>query len=196
MFENLRRDAARYEDLGGWHCNAGFWIVAIYRMGAWAHTLPVFLRIPIWVLYRLARIIPYRLLNVTLWAGPRGTRIGAGFCLIHPTDVAIGQGVEIGEDCLVFHDVTIATGPVPGCPKIGRNVDIYVGARVLGGITVGDRSMVGANCVVTKNVPDDSVVLPAPSRVISRKLSPVARASDRQAHPRVDPVPGAGGGAP
>jgi serine O-acetyltransferase len=196
MFENLRRDAAKYEELGSWYRNAGFWIVAIYRMGVWAHTLPFYLRIPVWVLYRLVRPVPYRLFNVILWAGPRGARVGAGFCLIHPTDIAIGHGVEIGEDCLVFHDVTLATGPLPGYPKIGRGVDIYVGARVLGGISIGDRSMVGANCVVTKSIPADSVVLPVPSRVIPRKLSPVARATDQQARPSADPVPGAGEGAP
>ena len=46
MFENLRRDSAKYEDIGGWHAHPGFWIVAIYRLGVWAHSLPAFLRIP------------------------------------------------------------------------------------------------------------------------------------------------------
>jgi serine O-acetyltransferase len=181
MFENLRRDSARYADQGGWYTHPGFWIVATYRMGVWAHTLPSsFLRIPVWVLYRLLRF-PWRLLfNVDLWAGPRGARIGAGLCLIHPANIVIGAGVEIGEDCLIFHDVTLGTGHVPGVPKIGRNVDIYVGARVLGGVVVGDGSMVGANCVVTRDVPPGSVVLAAPCRVIPRSLSPVARTWDQR----------------
>jgi serine O-acetyltransferase len=180
MFENLRRDSARYAALGGWYANTGFWIVAVYRLGAWAHALPSrFLRMPMWALYRLAKL-PTNLFNVHLWAGAGGARIAPGFCIIHPNNVYIGKGVEIGEDCLIFHDVTLGTGPNPGRPRIGNNVDIYVGARVLGGVVVGDNSMVGANCVVTKDVPPKSVVVVAPCRVIPRSLSPLARATDHE----------------
>lgn len=178
MFDNLKRDAAKCMK---WYADAGFWIVAIYRFGVWADSLPrPFLRIPMWVLYRILRL-PYFFFKVHLWAGPKGARIGAGFHLIHPTNVMIGSGVEIGEDCLIFHDVTLGTGQVPGTPKIGGNVDIYCGARVLGGVTVGDGSMVGANCVVTRDVPGASVILAAPGRVMSRSLSPVARGADQRA---------------
>jgi serine O-acetyltransferase len=188
MFENLRRDSARYAKLGGWFTNPGFWIVAIYRLGVWAHSLPGGLRIPMWVLYRLVKL-PTRMFHVHLWAGSGGARIGAGLCLIHPVNVTIGPGVEIGEDCLIFQDVTLVTGYIPGTPKIGNNVDIYVGARVLGGVVVGDGSMVGANCVVTKDVPPGSIVLVAPSRVIPRSLSPVARRADQQFVANVSPTP-------
>lgn len=178
MFENLRRDITKYEDYGGWYANPGFWIVAVYRFGMWADALPSrFLRIPMWVLYRLLKL-PLGRYNTHLWAGCRGARIGAGIILIHPTNIMIGRGVEIGEDCLIFHDVTLGTGQIPGTPKIGNNVDIYPGARVLGGITIGDRSMVGANCVVTRDVPSESIILTPPSRVIPRLLSPVARKAD------------------
>ena len=54
-------------------------------------------------------------------------------------------------------------------------VDIYFGARLLGGIEVGDGCMIGANCVVTKSVAAGSVVLAPPNRVIPRSLSVVAR---------------------
>jgi serine O-acetyltransferase len=133
------------------------------------------LRIPFWLLYRVARFPLRHFFNVDIWAGARGARIGAGMYLIHPRNVIIGAGVEIGEDCLIFHEVTIGMGPVPGVPKIGKNVDIYVGARILGGISIGDQSMIGANCVVTQNVPPRMVVVPAPIRAIPRSLSPVAR---------------------
>jgi len=178
MFENLRRDASRYEGLGGWLSHPGFWIGAVYRLGMWAHALrnPL-LRVPLWVLYRLLKV-PLRIFHVDVWAGSRGAQLGAGLCLIHPTNIIIGKGVEIGEQCLIFHDVTIGTGPIPGVPKIGNNVDIYVGARVLGGITIGEGVMIGANCVVTRDVPARSVVMAAPARVLPRSLSPVARSAD------------------
>lgn len=182
MFENLRRDSARYAELGGWYANPGFWIVAVYRFGMWADSLPqVILRAPMWILYRLLKL-PTRLFNVDLWAGRRGARIGSGVCLIHPANIIIGGGVEIGENCLIFHEVTLGTGHTPGTPKIGNNVDIYVGARILGGVTIGDGSMVGANCVVTRDVPASSVIISAPARVIPRSLSPVAsHGTDQQA---------------
>jgi serine O-acetyltransferase len=188
MFENLRRDSAKYAHHGGWYRNLGFWIVAVYRLGVWADSLPgSFLRIPMWTLYRLVKL-PLRVFNVEIWAGRGGARVGAGLCLIHPDGVMIGNGVEIGEDCLIFHDVTLGTGPTPGRPKVGKNVDIYVGARLLGGIVVGDNSMIGANCVVMRDVPPGSVVLAAPIQVIPRSLSPSARAADRQSAIGTQPV--------
>jgi serine O-acetyltransferase len=190
MFENLRRDAAKYRVLGGWLSHPGFWIVAVYRLGVWAASMPsAFLRLPAWALYRMARFPLRHLFNVDFWAGSRGARIGAGLCLIHPHNVIIAAGVEIGEDCLIFHDVTLGKGPAPGVPKIGKNVDIYVGARILGGISIGDDCMVGANCVVTQNVPARSVVVPPPVRIIPRSLSPRAGLADRQAAPEENPAP-------
>lgn len=172
MFENLRRDAARYG--AHWYGHPGFWIVAVYRLGMWAHAQrnPL-LRVPLWILYRLARI-PVRPFNVDLWAGSGGARIGPGLYLIHPANIIIPEGAEIGENCLIFHEVTLGTGTVPGRPKIGNNVDIYVGARVLGGVTIGDRSMIGANCVVMRDIPANSVVMPAPNLIIPKGLSPLA----------------------
>jgi serine O-acetyltransferase len=181
MFENLRRDAAKYRSLGGWYSCPGFWIVAVYRLGVWGQSLPhAFLRVPVRVLYRLARFPLRHIFNVDIWAGRSGARIGAGLSLIHPNNIIIGSGVEIGEDCLIFHEVTLGTGPIPGFPKIGNNVDIYVGARVLGGVAIGHHSMVGANCVVMQDVPAHSVIVPAPIRTIPRFLSPSAGRGTRQ----------------
>ncbi len=176
MFDNIRRDHERHE--GGW-VDPGFWVVAVYRFGMWAaaRRQPL-LRWSMWLLYRIARL-PLLPFKVHLWAGPRGARVGKGLVLIHPNNVMIGGGVEIGQDCLVFHDVTIGTGPTPGVPKIGHRVDIYVGARVLGGITIGDGAMIGANCVVTRDVPAGSVVLVAPCKVIPRALSTYASGACR-----------------
>src|SRR4051812_14377431 len=175
MFENLRRDAAAYTVHGGWFRHPGFWVVAVYRLGMWAHSLPnPLLRVPMWILYRLARL-PLRIFNVDLWAGRGGARIGPGLRMIHPANIIIAAGVEIGENCLIFHEVTLGTSGMPGRPKIGNNVDIYVGARILGGVVIGDRSMIGANCVVTSDVPPDSMVIPAASRTLPKAFSPVAR---------------------
>ncbi len=192
MFEILKRDAVRYEKLGGWYACPGFWIVAVYRFGNWAKSLPSpLLRIPFWGLYRVGRILQRALFSVDIWAGPRGARIGAGFCLIHPSNVMIGSA-EIGEDCLIFHDVTFGSGPIPGMATVGKGVDVYVGARVLGGVVIGDGSMIGANCVVLRDIPPRSVVVPAQNRIIPRSLSVVA---NRGVHP-AGTRPGSAAGAP
>jgi len=185
MFENLRRDATAYKKDGGWCGQPGFWIIAVYRLGMWAHSFrSPLLRIPLWILYRIARF-PLRLFNVDVWAGADGARIGPGLRLIHPANIIIARDVEIGENCLIFHEVTLGTGNVPGKPKIGSNVDIYPGARILGGVVIGDRSMIGANCVVTTDVPADFVVVPPVSRILPKALSPVAvRGAQRTAAER------------
>ena len=190
MFENLRCDAKRYEP---WYWNAGFWITAIYRYGMWASALPSLVRLPMWIVYRIVHLLFFRRYNVHLWAGRGGARIGPGLCLIHPTNVMIGKGVEIGPNCLIFHDVTLGTGLLPGTPKIGANVDIYVGARILGGVNIGDRVMIGANCVVSRDVASDMVVMQAPVRGIPRSLSPHAHAQSASVPAPTEAQPQAGG---
>lgn len=164
MLAELRRDLARYAEYGeAWCLHAGFWVTAVYRLGAWGRSLPWMLRLPIGLVYRLLKL-PIRLfLNVEI---PAGAAIGGGLCLIHPSNILIGTGVSIGEDCLIFHEVTLGTGATPGLPRIGDRVQIFVGARVLGPVVVGAGTRIGANCVVTRNVAPNSVVLPAVNRVI------------------------------
>jgi serine acetyltransferase len=164
----LRRDAARYRDLDGWWREPGFWAGATYRFGSYGRTLPLVLRVPVQALYLLLKI-PWGLLaNVQV---PAATRIGPGLCIIHPRNVYIPRESEIGEDFLVFHEVTLGTGPLPpGLPRIGNGVDVYVGAKLLGGITIGDGAKIGAGCVVNRNVAPGSAVVPAANRVVPAAL--------------------------
>lgn len=179
MLEDLRRDSARYSHVGGWARSPGFWVGAIYRFGFWAHGLPnVLLRFSFVFLYRFVKM-PWRvLLNVYI---PPSVRIGPGLCLIHPNNILIAPNVVIGANCLIFHEVTMGTGSVVGVPTLGDDIDVYVGARILGGVTIGDSSMIGANCVVTKSVPAGSVVVAPPPRIVPRSLARVARDADGQA---------------
>lgn len=178
MREELRRDRARYTELGSAWTRLGYWVGATYRFGCWAHGLPLLLRIPALVLYNLVRFPWVFILNVDIPVGPRGARIGPGLCLIHPRNILIPGGTVIGRNFLVFHEVTIGTGARPGLPVIGDDVDVYVGARILGGVTIGDGVMIGANCVVNRNVPPRSVVVQSPPRVLPRSLATVARGAD------------------
>jgi serine O-acetyltransferase len=183
MFDALRRDASQYASTGGWWRNLGFWVGAIYRLGAWGYRLPgPLLRFPVLAAYWLIKQ-PFRLvLHVEI---PARARIGPGLLLPHPYNVILGPGVEIGRDCVIFHEVTLGFGAVRGVPKLGDNVVLFAGARVLGGVTVGERAEVGANCVVFTDVPAATVVVPAQGRVIPQSLvrrsaRPAAGAAEAQ----------------
>jgi serine O-acetyltransferase len=168
LFECLRRDAARYGEFGysTWYAELGFWIGATYRYGAWCWSLPFILRLPLGLVYRVVNRFWRFFLHVNISVK---AEIGPGLCLIHPTSIMI-PSTTIGENFLIFHEVTIGSNLTRGgMPKIGSNVDVYVGARVLGGITIGDNAKIGANCVVTSNVAANAIVFSAATRTLHRK---------------------------
>jgi len=98
-----------------------------------------------------------------------GARIGKGFFIDHGMGVVIGETSEIGEDCLLYHGVTlggVSLEKTKRHPTLGNNVVIGAGAKVLGAITLGDNVRVGANAVVLKDVPSNCVVVGNPGRVV------------------------------
>lgn len=100
--------------------------------------------------------------------------IGAGFYISHFGGIFINRDVIIGNNVNVSQDITIGIqnrGPLKGCPSIGNNVYIGPGAKLFGNISIGDNSAIGANCVATKDVPANSVVVGVPGKVISNKGS-------------------------
>ena len=83
--------------------------------------------------------------------------------------IVIGETAEIGDDCLIYHGVTLGgTGKDVGKrhPTIGNNVLIGTGAKVLGPIKVGDNSRIAANSVVLREIPEDSTAVGIPARVV------------------------------
>jgi serine O-acetyltransferase len=97
-----------------------------------------------------------------------GAEIGERFFIDHGMGVVIGETTVIGNDVLLYQGVTLGgTGLQKGKrhPTIGSNVVVGTGAKVLGNITVGDNSYIGANAVVIKDVPPNSTVVGVPGRV-------------------------------
>jgi len=101
-------------------------------------------------------------------------KLGRRLVIDHGMGVVIGETAEIGDDCYLYHQVTLGVARAMGGkrhPTIGNNVIIGAGAAVLGPITVGDNARVGANAVVLDPVPPDTTVVGIPARPVDRKLA-------------------------
>jgi serine O-acetyltransferase len=100
-----------------------------------------------------------------------GAKIGPGLFIDHGMEVVIGETSEIGEDVTLYHGVTLGgTSSTKGKrhPTLGDGVVVGTGAKILGAITVGESSRIGANAVVVRSVPPDSVVVGVPGEIVVR----------------------------
>ncbi len=96
-----------------------------------------------------------------------GAKLGQRLVIDHGMGVVIGETAEIGNDCVIFHGVTLGGtkfDPVKRHPTIGNRVLIGTGAKILGPITLGDNSRVGANSVVTRDVERGHTVVGSPAK--------------------------------
>ena len=100
----------------------------------------------------------------------RGAEFGPGFVLIHATGVVINGQVSGGEHVFIEHQVTIGAERRQS-PRIGSHVFIGAGAKIIGSITLGDHSRVGANAVVLDDVPAYATVAGIPAKVVRRRAA-------------------------
>jgi serine O-acetyltransferase len=145
-------------------CHTPFHAIALHRVAHWLHAA-----IGVPVLPRLLSVLG------RFWAGVEihpGARIGRRFFIDHGTGVVIGETAEIGDDCVMFHNVTLGgTGRHRGKrhPTIGDNVFVGTGATLLGPIRVGSHARIGANSFVRmRDVPPGCTVAGTPARLIKR----------------------------
>jgi serine O-acetyltransferase len=139
---------------------AGFHARLAYRITQWlkARDIPILPR----VISQLARWVT----GVEIHPS---AKIGTGFFIDHGMGVVIGETAEIGDYVTLFQGVTLGgTGKERGKrhPTLGNHVVVGAGAKILGGITIGDNVKIGANSVVLKNVAANSTVIGVPARVI------------------------------
>ena len=100
-----------------------------------------------------------------------GATIGKNFFIDHGTGVVIGETTIIKDNVLIYHDVTLGATTnqkEKRHPTIEDNVVIGTGAKILGNITIGANTKIGANCLVLNNIPENSIVLANKSEIITK----------------------------
>jgi len=172
------------EDLqveSGQFSRPGFQAIAVHRFGVWKHGIDSkLLRMPMTVIYRLANLFVRNVYGIEL---KLETRIGRRVRFTHQHGITVHMYAVIGDDCVIRQMVTIgqyrgfADGELPTAPRLGKRVQVGVGAVVAGDIDIGDDAQIGPNAVVMSNVPNGAIVTAPPSRVMvgppRRKLEPV-----------------------
>ena len=168
MFNDLRdmisaykaRDPAARSSLEILLLYPGLKAVRSYRKAHWLHEHGFMF---------LARVVSQNSRRRTGIEIHPGAKIGKRLVIDHGMGIVIGETAEIGNDCLIYHGVTLGgTGKDVGKrhPTIGNNVLISTGAKVLGPIHVGDNSRIAANAVVLEDIPEDSTAVGIPARVV------------------------------
>ena len=169
MIENIRsvfkRDPAARNVFEILTCYSGVQAVIIYRF---THLLWKY------KLYWLARFISTLARWITGIEIHPGAVIGHRFFIDHGMGVVIGETAEIGDDCMMYHGVTLggtSWDKVKRHPTLKDGVIIGAGAKILGPITLGKNVRVGSNSVVVKSIDDNCTVVGIPGRVLEKKVS-------------------------
>jgi len=166
LFENLREDWHTHDRMSS---RQGFWVMAVYRFGRWRYTIRWrWLRMPFSLFYKVLKVISEILTGIDL---PCEVTLGRRFRFDHFGGIIISGDAVFGDDCIIRNGVTVGlkhTGH-RGSPIIGNRVDIGAGAKILGPIQIGDDVIIGANAVVLRDVPPNSLAVGVPARVLPRR---------------------------
>ena len=169
MIEDIRsvfkRDPAARNVFEIITCYSGVQAVIIYRFThlLWRYKL-----------YWLARFISTLARWITGIEIHPGAVIGRRFFIDHGMGVVIGETAEIGDDCMMYHGVTLggtSWDKVKRHPTLKDGVIIGAGAKILGPIILGKNVRVGSNSVVVKSIDDNCTVVGIPGRVLKKKVS-------------------------
>ncbi len=168
MFDHLRADyRAHGRDLG----SQGLWAMAVYRFGRWRYGIRSrWLRWPFSAAYKFLYKSVQILTGIEL---PCEVPLGAGFVIDHAGGIVVSGYASFGARCRLRPGVVIGLARLdtPCAPQLGDDVDIGAGAKILGGIRIGNRVSIGANAVVVTDVPDDCIAVGVPAVVKPRRAS-------------------------
>ena len=184
MLDQIRADLAiireRDPAARGWlemlFCYPGLHAISLHRFSHWLWRS----RLPLKLVARCVSQVGRALTGIEIHPG---ARIGHSVFIDHGMGVVIGETAEIGHRCLLYQGVTLGgTGKDHGKrhPTLGENVVVGAGAKVLGAITIGPNTRIGAGSVVVRDVEEDSTVVGIPGRVIHQsgvRINPLAHSA-------------------
>lgn len=150
---------------------SGFHALMLHRLAHW------FCRHKLYLIARFISQLNRFLTGIEIHPA---ARIGSGLFIDHGMGVVIGETAQIGDNCTIYHNVTLGgTGKQKGKrhPTLGDNVLIGAGAKILGPFRVGNNAMIGANAVVLQEVPDNATVVGVPGHVVRMDNQRVVRHS-------------------
>ncbi len=175
MFDDLRADLNRFTALSNlsglakWKSlleTQGVWAVSVYRFGRWVYgDAPRPVAIPCKAIYQVA----HKLIEITTGINvPASAQIGRGLYIGHFGGIVVHSRAVLGENCSLSQGVTIGVlgGAREGVPRIGNDVYLGAGAKVLGELSIGDGARIGANAVVLKDVPAHATAVGVPAQIL------------------------------
>lgn len=147
----------------------GFWAVAVHRYGNWRMGIrPALLRKPFSMLYRVLAMLVEWFCGIQL---PYTIKLGRRVHLWHFGGIIL-SGQSIGDECHIRQNTTCGVArrgdTADNTPTIGNRVDIGAGAVIIGRVTIGDDSIIGANAVVLTDVPANSIAVGVPARIVAK----------------------------
>lgn len=162
------------ELVGKFILKSGYRVIVYYRMAMYLRRV----RFPRWIARLVAALLLVRIARVPGVEIRAVNEIGPGLVMFHPHDIVIGVGARVGRNVSIYNGVTLGAKTfeylsvqhkvLRDYPIIEDNVTIFSGAKLIGPITIGRNSIVGANSVVLESFPAGTILAGVPARMVGK----------------------------
>lgn len=147
----------------------GFWALLVYRFGHGRYVVRSrWVRLPLTVVYLLLNKLVEIFCGMSIGGN---AQIGRRFVIEHQGGIVVHGACVIGDDCIIRQGVTLGNRHLDqpnAAPRLGNRVNVGAGAKILGGVHIGDDAAIGANAVVLCDVPAGAVAVGVPARITPR----------------------------
>lgn len=151
----------------------GFWALQIYRFGHLRYKFKCkLIRWPLAIIHIILAKLGEILFGITIGVS---AKIGQRLIIEHSGAIVVHGNAVIGNDCIIRQGVTIGNRRLDApfeAPQLGHRVNIGAGAKILGGVTIGDDAAIGANAVVIEDIPAGAIAVGVPAKIMQPKSEP------------------------